>query len=204
MGTSISVSCARSLALILLVVGVCPSLLHPGIARSGSKLSGERLVLLPDDRIVSGTVQHIKSGVIQVNIGELEPMFLSSQAASEKGISSLKPGDKLTIIVSDENDPIDFHLTQQPGWDRALKGHLIQPLLGDQRWAVIHTTQDKNEPYEVAEVSRGKVLNIPVGVPAMFLLDKANMIIDATFGSEQALLETLARWSKERQEIIHR
>jgi hypothetical protein len=77
-------------------------------------------------------------------------------------------------------------------------------LLGDQRWAIIHTTQGKNEPNEVAEVSQAKVLNSPIGVSAMFLLDKANMIIDATFASEQALLETIARWWKDRQEIIHR
>lgn len=29
----------------------------------------------------------------------------------------------------------------------------------------------------------------------MFLVDKANIIIDATFGSERVLLETLAQWT---------
>ena len=42
----------------------------------------------------------------------------------------------------------------------------------------------------------------PVGVPAMFLLNKANIIIDATFGDERALIETLEQWSKDRQRII--
>lgn len=61
-----------------------------------------------------------------------------------------------------------------------------------------------NPIYEVAEGARQKVLNIPVGVPALYLLNKANLIIDATVGDERALLQTLARWSTDRQRIIHR
>lgn len=67
---------------------------------------------------------------------------------------------------------------------------------------MIRTTQGLNEPYEVTEGAREKVLNISVGVPALFLLNKANIIIDATVGNERALLETLAQWSKDRQRII--
>lgn len=189
------------LILIFLALNIGYSL-QLKIAYAGSTPTGER-VLLPDERIVPATVQDVRSGFIQVNIGEVEPLFLSVQAASEKGISSLKPGDKLVIVVSDENEVIDYHLADHPGWDRVLKGHLAQPIVGDQRWAVIRTAQGKLEPFEVAESARQKVLNIPVGVPAMFLLDKATIIVDATFGSERALLETLAQWSKDRQRIIH-
>jgi hypothetical protein len=159
-------------------------------------------MLLPDDRLVSGTVQDVKSWQIQVNIGELQPVFLSVEAASEKGMPSLQPGDKLTIVVSDQNQFIDFHLANQPGWDRVLKGRIAQPVVGDQKWAVVHTGQNRPEPYEVAEIARQKVLHLPVGVPALFLLNKANIIIDATFGDERALMETLATWSKDRQRII--
>jgi len=56
----------------------------------------------------------------------------------------------------------------------------------------------------VADGARQKMLNIPVGVPAMYLLNKDNLVIDATFGNERALMETLAAWSKDRQRIIHR
>jgi hypothetical protein len=189
---------------ILLALGTCHSLLQTEAAHSEATQASKRVVLLPDDRLVHGTVQDVKSGQIQVNIGELMPVFLSVEAASEKDLPPLQPGDKLTIIVSSENEFIDFHLASQPGWDRILKGHLIQPVVGDQRWAVIRTTQGSNEPYEVAEGARQKVLNIPVGVPAMYLLNKANIIIDATFGDERALVETLAAWSKDRQRTIHR
>ncbi|MBK5280854.1 MAG: hypothetical protein JJE16_02060, partial [Nitrospiraceae bacterium] len=97
---------------------------------------------------------------------------------------------------------LDFHLADQPGWDRVLKGYLIQPIVGDQQWTVIRTVQGKPEPYDIAGVARRKVLHIPVGVPAMFLLNKANIIIDATFGDERALVETLAQWSTDRQRLI--
>ncbi|MEP6935643.1 MAG: hypothetical protein ABI988_17170 [Nitrospirota bacterium] len=193
-----------SLILIVVVLGTGYSFLQPEVAYSGTTLADERLVLLPDDRLVTGTVQDVKSGQIQVNIGELMPIYLSVEAASEKGMAPLKPGDKLTIVVSDENLFLDFHLADQPGWDRVLKGHLIQPIVRDQQWAVIRSVQGKPEPYEIAEVARRKVLQLPVGVPAMFLLNKANIIIDATFGDERALVEILAQWSKDRQRTVHR
>lgn len=193
-----------SLILIVVVLGTGYSLLQPEVVYSGTTLADERLVLLPDDRLVTGTVQDVKSGQIQVNIGELMPIYLSVEAASEKGMAPLKPGDKLTIVVSDENLFLDFHLADQPGWDRVLKGHLIQPIVRDQQWAVIRSVQGKPEPYEIAEVARRKVLQLPVGVPAMFLLNKANIIIDATFGDERALVEILAQWSKDRQRTVHR
>ena len=139
------------LMVIVLALGTAHSLLQPGAAHSGTIGAGERAVLLPDDRLVHGTVQDVKSGQIQVNIGELMPVFLSVEAASERGMPSLQSGNKLTIVVSSENEFIDFHLADQPGWDRVLKGSLLQPVVGDQRWAVIRTTQGLNEPYEVAE-----------------------------------------------------
>ncbi len=192
------------LILILLALGTGYGLMPPGAAYSGTTVADERLVLLPNERLVPGTVQDVKSGQIQVNIGELMPIYLSVEAASEKGMAPLKPGDKLTIVVSDENLFLDFHLADQPGWNRVLKGHLIQPVVGDQQWAVIRSVQGKPEPYEIAGVARRKVLQLPVGVPAMFLLNKANNIIDATFGDERALVETLAQWSKDRQRTVHR
>ena len=160
-------------------------------------------LVLPNEQIILGTVQHVQSDVIQVNIGQLEPLDLSSRAAAEKGMTTLQRGDKLKIIVSDQNQVVDFHKANDPGWDRALKGHLLQSLVGDHKWAVIHTEKGANETYEVDEEARLTVMNIPVSVPAVFLLNKDNMLIDATFGDEGALLDTLAQWSKDRQRVVH-
>lgn len=187
---------------LMLAAGV--SLWQPGVAQSATTEKSERMVLLPDDRLVSGTVQAVRSGQIQVNIGEVMPVFLSVEAATKKGMPSLQPGDKLTIVVSGENDFIDFRPAGQPSWDRVLKGSLLQPLVGDQRWAVIRTQQGVNEPYEVTEGARQQLLNIPIGVPALYLLNKDSRIIEATFGEEGALLQTLAKWSKDRQRMADR
>lgn len=43
------------------------------------------MVLLPDDRLVHGTVQDVKSGAVQVNIGELISVFLSVYATRGQG-----------------------------------------------------------------------------------------------------------------------
>lgn len=159
----------------------------------------ERMFLLPENRLVIGTVQHVKSGVIQVNIGELEPLFLSSKAMSGKGIRPVKPGDKLKIILSNENEPLDFHPADESGWDLAIKGQLLQPLQGDHGWAVLQTDWGTNVPFKVAEDARHKVQNIPVGAPALFLFDGHDVIVDATFGTEQALQDTLSKWGKDRK-----
>ena len=193
-----------TLMVIGLVLGTGFSLWQPGAAQSAATGASEWMVLLPGDRIVLGTVHAVKSGQIQVNIGELMPIFLSVNAASEQGTPSLQPGDTLTIIVSGENEGIDVHRANQPGWDRVLKGSLLQPLVGDQGWAVIRTVHGVIEPYEVTEGARQQMLNIPVGVPALYLLNKDSRIIEVTFGDEGALLQTLAKWSKDRQQIIHR
>ncbi len=116
-------------------VSLCHSVLQSGTTHAGTTPASERLVRLPDDRLIHGTVQDVKPGKIQVNIGELPPVFLSVDAASEKGMPSVRRGDKLTIVVSDENEFIDFRLADQPGRDRVLKGSLIQPVGGDHHQA---------------------------------------------------------------------
>ena len=187
------------LLLLFLMASSASGLLQSAIAQSSEVPDMERLFLLPENRLVIGTVQHVKSGVIQVNIGELEPLFLSSKAMSGKGIRPVKPGDKLKIILSNENEPLDFHPADESGWDLAIKGRLLQPLQGDHGWAVLQTDWGTNVPFKVAEDARHKVQNIPVGAPALFLFDGHDVIVDATFGTEQALSDTLSKWEKDRK-----
>ncbi|MEO5955590.1 MAG: hypothetical protein ABIR36_07870 [Nitrospiraceae bacterium] len=73
------------LLLIVFALGTGFSLWQSGAAHAGTTGVTERTVLLPDDRPVRGTVQDVKSGQIQVNIGELMPVFLSVDTAREKG-----------------------------------------------------------------------------------------------------------------------
>ena len=188
------------MALLALSLSSMPPSL--ALSESDQKAQNARGMLLPGEQIILGTVQHIKSDVIQVNIGNPEPLFLSLRAAAKKGITSIQPGDTLKIVVSDQSQFIDFFQADYPGWDRTLKGHLLQPLIGDHQWAVIQTEKGANETYEVDEKARHTVMSIPVGMPAVFLLNKENILIDATFGNEGALLHTLARWSKKRHRMV--
>ena len=118
--------------LVCALSSIPPSL---ALSESGQQAQIARGLLLPGEQIILGTAQHIKSDVIQVNIGYPEPLFLSLRAAAKKGITSIQQGDKLKIVVSDQDQLIDFFKADYPGWDRALKGHLIQPLMGDRQWA---------------------------------------------------------------------
>lgn len=162
-------------------------------------------LLMPDNRLVIGTVQKIDqdSGVMEINIGELEPLVLSLDDAAERGMTSMKRGDKLEIVLLTNGIPIDYHLVGQPEWNRVVRGILLEPACGDHKWALVETTQGNVEPFEIVVDARLKVMDIPVGVPAMFLLSKYNFIIDAAFGDEAALLDTLTQWSKERQRMVH-
>lgn len=187
------------LLLLFLISSSASGLLQSAIAQSSEEPDIERLFLLSENRLVTGTVQHVKSGVIQVNIGELEPLFLSSKAMNGKGLRTVQPGDKLKIILSNENEPLDFHPADESGWDLAIKGRLLQPLRGDHDWAVLQTDWGTNVPFKVAEDARHKVRNIPVGAPALFLFDGHDVIVDATFGTEQALQGTLSKWGKDRK-----
>lgn len=204
LGRFLPIACLALALSLIAFLAISLSSMPPSLALSESSQQAQiaRGLLLPGEQIILGAVQHVKSDVIQVNIGPPAPLFLSLSAAAEKGITSIQQGDKLKIVVSDQDQFIDFFKADYPGWDKSLKGHLLQPLMGDHQWAVIQTKKGTNETYEVDEKARHTVMNIPVGMPAVFLLNKENILIDASFGNEGALLHTLARWSKKRHRMV--
>ncbi|MEO6203642.1 MAG: hypothetical protein ABIU05_26965 [Nitrospirales bacterium] len=59
--------------------------------------------------------------------------------------------------------------------------------MSDCKWVVIQTKSEINETYEVDEDARHTVMNIPVEIPAVFLINKDNILNDATFGNEDVL-----------------
>jgi hypothetical protein len=156
----------------------------------------EHLVLLPGERILIGTVQAVAGGMVQVNTGDLEPRFLPIKGAIEKGIWSLKKGDRLEIAISAENLVVDYHPVDQPGWHRVIKGRLAQPLAVGYEWAVIRIEDGKEEAYAVRPLARIKVAAMPIGVPALFLVGEANKILDATFGDDAFLQKSIEEWKR--------
>lgn len=159
---------------------------------SPSKASGLG-VLLPDHRVIRGTVTEIKDGHAKVNTGDLIPRFLNLKKAEEKGIS-LQKGDRVEIAVNPQNLVVDFHRTDQRGWHRVVQGRLAQPLVVGQDYAVIRT-KGQEQAFAVRPLAPSKVAMLPIHEEAVFLLDEANKIVDATFGSPEALEPATRRWS---------
>ncbi len=155
-----------------------------------------QMVLLPGDRVLQGTVEQVIGEMIRVNTGEVEPRFLPIKEAKEKGIPSLKKGDRLEIAVNDQNLVIDYHLLGQPTWYRIVKGQLAQPLPVGHGWAVIRSKDGMEHTYEIRPLARSKVAAIPLHAEALFLIDQTNKLIDATFGSDQTLRQATAAWQK--------
>lgn len=153
-------------------------------------------VLWPGHRMFTGTVESVSGDVVKVNTGELMPRFLSLREATEKGLPPLKKGDQVQLVVNDQNTIVDYHLSGQEVWHRIIKGRLAQPLPVGQEWAVIRTEEGKEEAFAVRPLARAKVSAIPVNVPAVFLTDEANKIIDAIFGSEEVLQQKVGEWKK--------
>lgn len=154
------------------------------------------LVLLPGERIVLGTVEAIEGGMIRVNIGQLEPRFIPTKGAIEKGEWLLKKGDRIEIAVSVENLVVDYHPINEPGWHRIIRGQLAQPLVVGYEWAVIRTESGKEEAFAVRPLARLKMAAMPIGVPALFLVGEAGKLLDAEFGEDQVLHQRIQEWKR--------
>jgi hypothetical protein len=61
---------------------------------------------------------------------------------------------------------------------------------------VIRTDRGQEQALSVRPLARSKVSVIPLNVPAVFLTDKPNKIIDATFGSDAMLQRQTGEWKK--------
>ncbi len=134
--------------------------------------------------------------MVRINTGEVEPRFIPVKEALEKGLPPLKRGDRLTLAVNDQNLVIDYRLADQDSWYRIVRGQLAQPLPVGHEWAVIRAEDGKEEAVAVRPLARSKVAAIPTNVPALFLLDQANKVVDATFGSEHVLYRAAMTWKK--------
>jgi hypothetical protein len=205
------VSLTRSIALALAIVasphaGLADDQTSPHVEDTSGSVSGmsterrdgapDYRVLWPGHRLLTGTVESITGGVIRVNTGELLPRFLSQREAAEKGVLPLKRGDKLQLVFNEQNLVVDYHLPGQERWHRIIRGRLAQPLPVGHEWAVIRQEAGTEEAFSVRPLARAKVSAIPINVPAIFLTDGANRIVDATFGTEEGLLRQTADWKR--------
>ena len=60
------------------------------------------------------------------------------------------------------------------------------------------------EAFSVRPLARSKVSAMPINVPALFLTDEFNRIVDATFGSDENLLRQTADWKRTPPKATYR
>ncbi len=112
----------------------------------------------------------------------------------EKGIWPLHKGDRLQIVVNEQNMVLGYHRIDDMGWHQIIRGQLAQALMVGQEWAVI-TTEDQHErAYRVRPLIRSKLAAVPIGQPAVFIIDETGQVMDAVFGAAETLQAAAQGW----------
>lgn len=157
---------------------------------SGSHLLAQQMKdqgdqqLLQGDRAVLGKVEAVTSDQIKVNIGEVQPRFLPLSQAKEKGFPEIKAGDDLVITVNGQNLIVDYHPLDAPeGHHKVVRGKIADDMPIGQDRVVIKEDNGKESSFAVRSQARSKIASIPVGAPALFLIDETNKVTDGTFAS---------------------
>lgn len=170
-------------------------------------LGSERVVseptenLLPGNQLVLGRVKDIRSNQIEIDIGNLQPMFVPLKPAQQKG-QMFKPGDAIVVTINDHNAIVDYHHPEEASHHQVLRGRLKTPLTVGLDKAVIETQQGE-KTFIVADRARGKLSAMPVGPELLFMADETGHLVDAQLASEQAVQES-AENNKARIKGAHR
>lgn len=142
--------------------------------------------LLQGNQTVLGKVEAVTSDQIKVDIGEVQPRFLPLKQAQERNFPTIKPGDDLIIIINEQNLIVDFHPLESPSSHKVVRGKIAGNMPVGHDLVVIKTADGKEQSFKVRSQVRSKLASIPVGAPALFLLDETNQVIDTTFASLSA------------------
>jgi hypothetical protein len=209
-----------TLALVLLSFFVFTSACAPPPPRANDRpvvrqppATQDNPTVLSGHRRVVGSVQEVTTDHIKVDIGEVQPLFLSLKQAQDKGFGSIQEGDRLEITLNAQALVVDYHPAGEETVNhRIVKGRISQPLPVGHEYAVIRLGKERvsarlgragenskereEQSYAIRPLARSKMASIPVGVDAVFLIDEADQIADATFGGPEALRQAEARFRR--------
>ena len=163
-------------------------------AASGSEQGHPQL--LPEDRILIGTVVEVRGDKARIDTGEGEPRIVPMRVREAKGLPDLKRGDGVEITVNGQNQLVDVHLIGEGSHHRVVEGQLIQSLVTRHDRAVLRTTEGKEESHSIRPVARSKMAYVPVGVVAVFLIDESDRIVDVSFGGIEAVRRAAELWKQ--------
>lgn len=142
---------------------------------------------LQGNRTVLGKVEAVVSDQIKVDIGEVQPRFLPLKQAKEKHFPAINPGDDLVISVNEQNLIVDYHpLEYQSGSHKVVRGTIAGNMRIGHDLVVIRRADGNEQSFKVRSQVRSKLASMPVGAPAIFLLDETNQVADVTFASLSA------------------
>lgn len=158
-----------------------PSLTHDIALRQNSQL-------LPGDRTVIGTVESIQAEQIKVDYeGSLQPRYLPVSVASAKGMA-FQPGDRVKMVFNEQQVLVDFHpLGHKDDHHTLLLGTVSEQMPVNQDEVTVKTEDGRTRSYPLRPLIRSKMAAVPIGVPAVFLVDETDHIVDVTFGDRSAL-----------------
>ena len=163
-----------------------------------------QMVLLPDNRIIIARVAEIAADQVKVYTAEVMPRYLSVKQAEEKGIWPLHKGDHLHIVVNEQNMVLGYHPVGDMGSHQIIHGQLAQPLMVGQEWAVVKPEGKDEQFYRVRALVRSKLAAVPIGFPAVFLIDETNQIMDTAFTSDEALRVAAKGWQGSSPKGVNR
>ena len=130
------------------------------------------------DRIVMGVVRNVTGGEIEVDIGEMQPLYLPLKQAQEKGFDTIEEGDQLGVVLNEQNLLVNFYPLDAEPKLKVIKGQIAQPLVIGHEWAVIRMENGREDMFEIRPAARSKMSSLQVGTPAAFLLDETKQIVD--------------------------
>jgi hypothetical protein len=164
---------------------------HKASAKADSKQEialRDKPQLLAGDRTVVGTVDAIQGEQIKVDYADsLQPRYVPVSVAKAKGME-FQPGDQIKMVFNDQHILVDFHpLGHKDDHHTILIGSLTRPMRTGQERVEIRTEYDETQTYPLGQLIRSKMASVPVGAPAVFLVDETDHIVDVTFGDSSAL-----------------
>ncbi len=143
---------------------------------------------LPGNRLVLGRVLEIRGALMEIDIGNPQPLHIPSKPAQLKG-QSFTSGDSIVVILNDHNAIVDYHHRGEESRHQVWYGRLTTPLTVGLDKAIVET-EEGIKTFLIATRAKAKLTAMPVGPELWFLTDETGFVVDAQLAGERAVEES--------------